>query len=114
MPISLATNSLKTHLKTYTQHYCITYTFNTTGIGKIRNVNFPIGGGADCEPDGDVDWADLAALADFSGDGLVDFEDLARLSDYWLQDEPPIDIAPAGGDGTINFLDFAKFAEARN
>lgn len=56
--------------------------------------------GADCEPDGDVDW--------------VDFEDLSRLSDYRLQDEPPIDIAPASGDGIINFLDFAKFAEARN
>ncbi|MBA7614420.1 hypothetical protein ES703_21684 [subsurface metagenome] len=54
------------------------------------------------------------SLADFNGNGLVDFEDLARLSDYWLQDEPPIDIAPAGGDGIINFRDFAKFAESRN
>lgn len=54
------------------------------------------------------------SLADFNGDGLVDFEDLAELSDYWLQDEPPIDIAPPGSDGIINFLDFAKFAESWN
>jgi hypothetical protein len=49
--------------------------------------------------------------ADFNGDGLVDFEDLEILSRYWLQDEPLVDIAPPGGDGIINFLDFAEFAQ---
>ncbi|MFZ0035426.1 MAG: S8 family serine peptidase [Sedimentisphaerales bacterium] len=50
-------------------------------------------------------------LADFHGDGFVDFEDLEMLLDYWLQDEPLVDIAPSGGDGIINLLDFAKFAQ---
>ena len=37
---------------------------------------------------------------------------LKMLTDYWLDYEPSIDIAPYGGDGIINFLDFAKFAES--
>ena len=48
---------------------------------------------------------------DFTGEGLVDFEDLAILVSYWLQNEPSVDIAPVGGDGIVNFLDFAKLAE---
>lgn len=51
---------------------------------------------------------------DFNYDGAVDFEDLAILFSYWLQDESSVDIEPAGGDNTINFLDFAKFAENWN
>ena len=52
--------------------------------------------------------------ADFTGDGLVDSEDLAILVSYWLEDEPSIDIAPEGGDGIVNFLDFARFAQNWN
>ena len=49
---------------------------------------------------------------DFNYDGSVDFEDLRTLASCWLGDEPLVDIAPAAGDGIINFLDFAKFAES--
>jgi len=48
---------------------------------------------------------------DFDRDGSVDFDDLRMLADNWLRDEPLVDIAPTGGDGTINFLDFATFAQ---
>jgi serine protease len=48
---------------------------------------------------------------DFNCDGSVDFEDLATLTAYWLENEPSVDIAPEAGDGIVNFLDFAKFAE---
>ena len=53
-------------------------------------------------------------LGDFTGNGFVDFEDLEILVSYWLQNEPSVDIAPAGGDGIINFLDFAGLAENWN
>jgi hypothetical protein len=53
----------------------------------------------DCEPDGDVDWADLACLtsnwldvdcgdcngADFDGDGNVNLYDFAVMADNWLE-----------------------------
>jgi serine protease len=52
--------------------------------------------------------------ADFNSDGFVDFEDLDILSTYWLLDNPLIDIAPPAGDGIINFLDFAEFAQSWN
>ncbi|MFA5238758.1 MAG: S8 family serine peptidase [Phycisphaerae bacterium] len=52
------------------------------------------------------------ALADLNCDGIVDFYDLAELLGLWLQDEPGLDSAPPGGDGIINFLDFAKFAQS--
>jgi subtilisin family serine protease len=53
-------------------------------------------------------------LGDFTGNGFVDFEDLEILVSYWLKNEPLVDIAPAGGDGIINFLDFAGLAENWN
>ena len=42
---------------------------------------------------------------------LLDYNDLAELIGYWLGNEPSVDIAPAGGDGRINFLDIAEFAQ---
>ena len=48
---------------------------------------------------------------DFYIDGNVDFRDLAILTFYWLGNEPSVDIAPACGDGVINFLDYAFFAD---
>jgi hypothetical protein len=45
---------------------------------------------------------------------LVDFKNLEILVGYWLQNEPSVDIAPAAGDGIVNFLDFAKFAQSWN
>lgn len=53
-------------------------------------------------------------LADFNDDGSVDLEDLAILAGCWLGSEPSVDIAPPGGDGIVNFLDFARFAEDWN
>lgn len=35
---------------------------------------------------------------------------LARISQHWLQNAPSLDVAPVGGDGVINFLDFAVLA----
>jgi predicted outer membrane repeat protein len=41
----------------------------------------------------------------------ADFEDLAQICAYWLEYDPLLDIAPEpAGDGVINFLDFAVFA----
>ena len=48
-------------------------------------------------------------MADFNGDGFVDEKDVKMLLDYWLKNEPSVDIAPVGGDGIIDFLDFAVF-----
>ena len=47
---------------------------------------------------------------DFDYNGLVDSEDLAKLVSHWLDYDPLVDIAPEGGDGIIDFLDFAEFA----
>jgi serine protease len=51
---------------------------------------------------------------DFDYSGLLEFDDLARLAGYWLENEPSVDIAPQGGDGIIDFLDFAIFAQNWN
>jgi len=50
---------------------------------------------------------------DFEPDGDVDFNDLAVLVAEWLQSGEDLlaDIHPASGDGFVNFLDFAKFAQ---
>ncbi len=52
---------------------------------------------------------------DFEPDGDVDFADLARLTSFWLTDqpEPSVDIGSPGhqADGIINLFDFAIFAE---
>lgn len=78
---------------------------------------------ADLNYDLKVDFEDFAKLAgnwnppivgDFNRDNKVDINDLAILAGYWLQDNPQADIAPAGGDGIINFLDFAVFAAGWN
>jgi serine protease len=53
-------------------------------------------------------------VGDFTGDGSADFSDLYILITHWLQNAPAEDIAPAGGDGIINFADFAVFAQGWN
>ncbi len=51
---------------------------------------------------------------DFNFDGVVNFKDLRILINSWLMDDLLVDIAPAGSDGIINFLDFAKCSEVWN
>ncbi|MHC4336176.1 MAG: S8 family peptidase, partial [Planctomycetota bacterium] len=51
---------------------------------------------------------------DFDYSGSLESDDLARLVGYWLENEPSVDIAPQGGDGIIDFLDFAIFAQNWN
>ena len=50
---------------------------------------------------------------DFGCPDGVDISDLIILINQWLQapGTPSADIAPPGGDGIVNFLDFAVFAE---
>jgi hypothetical protein len=49
--------------------------------------------------------------SDSNDDERVDYNDLAKLLSFWLGNEPSVDIAPAGGDGIINLVDFAEFAD---
>jgi hypothetical protein len=44
----------------------------------------------------------------------VDIEDLAVLCSQWLYYEIPADVAPQGGDGIVDFSDFAVFANQWN
>ncbi len=37
-----------------------------------------------------------------------------RIIVQGLEYDPVVDIVPTDGDGTVNFRDFAKFAESRN
>jgi hypothetical protein len=50
---------------------------------------------------------------DFEPDCDVDFADVAVMAEQWLQTpgSPSADIAPSVGDGIVNFLDFAKLTE---
>ena len=50
---------------------------------------------------------------DYDLDGIEDGRDLAELVGQWLQypGDPNADIAPEGGDGIVNFLDFSVLAK---
>jgi len=56
-------------------------------------------------------WWFETSLTDFDCDGVSNFLDFDILGRYWLQDEPSVDIAPPGGDGTVDTLDLAVLAE---
>ncbi len=56
------------------------------------------------------DWLVWKGSADFTGEGLVNFLDLSEMLSWWLLNHPDYDIAPPGGDGIVNFQDFAVFA----
>ncbi len=49
---------------------------------------------------------------DFNNDRKVDVIDLEEILNNWLWNEPQIDIAPNGGDGTIDFLDLSLMADS--
>jgi len=53
----------------------------------------------------------LTVKPDFNADGIVDIEDLSTMATDWLQGGSSADIAPAGGDGTIDSLDFGLLAK---
>jgi len=53
----------------------------------------------------------LTVKPDLNADGIVDEQDLVMLLSDWLQGGSEADIAPDGGDGTVNLLDFALFAK---
>lgn len=65
---------------------------------------------------GDDDMDIMAAigpktyLGDFDFDQRVNLSDFQILAEGWLNDEPVLDIAPEGGDGIVNLLDFSAFA----
>jgi hypothetical protein len=53
----------------------------------------------------------LTVKPDLNADGTVDDQDIVTLLSNWLQGGSAADIAPDGGDGTVNLLDFALFAK---
>ncbi len=48
--------------------------------------------------------------ADINDDGGINFEDLKMMSSQWLRSGGGLSADIAGGDGKVNFQDFAKFA----
>ncbi len=50
-------------------------------------------------------------VGDINLDCRVDFRDLGVLCEQWLFEEIPADVWPDGGDGIVNFLDWAIFAK---
>jgi hypothetical protein len=65
---------------------------------------------------GSIDWNDISLgsfkiglPADLNDNGRVDFDDFVILANQWrgAPGEPSADIAPGGGDGTIDFFDLA-------
>ena len=55
-------------------------------------------------------WFVWKASADFTGDDIVNTADLYEMALRWLLTVPPYDVATAGGDGIVNFQDFAALA----
>ena len=50
-------------------------------------------------------------LGDFEPDCDVDWVDLAVFTERWLLPKLSMDVIPSGGDGIVNFLDWAVFAD---
>ena len=53
----------------------------------------------------------VALLGDFEPDWDVDIDDLTVFVKQWLLEKLSKDVAPDGGDGIVNFLDWAVFAD---
>jgi rhamnogalacturonyl hydrolase YesR len=53
----------------------------------------------------------LRFKGDINTDGEVNYIDLQILTNNWLGNNSSADIVPYGGNGMINFLDFARLAE---
>ncbi|MHC4207140.1 MAG: GLUG motif-containing protein, partial [Planctomycetota bacterium] len=65
-----------------------------------------------CENGTDYPWLawQFTEYADFLCPDGVDFIDYAILADQWYLERLEQDIVPEGGDGIVNFLDWAAFA----
>jgi len=57
-----------------------------------------------------VIWA-ATAIKRLNQEADVDYNALKVLTENWLGDAPAADIYPSGGDGIVNFLDFALLAQ---
>ncbi|MCF7954289.1 MAG: hypothetical protein K9M75_00665 [Phycisphaerae bacterium] len=79
-----------------TENYAVTWSFNTDGDDEM-NIMAAIG--------------PKTHLGDFDFSGQTNITDLKILTQSWLTNEPVLDIAPNGGDGTINLLDLAILAK---
>jgi hypothetical protein len=55
-------------------------------------------------------WQVWRASADFNNDGTVNGIDLYDMATWWLSDNQDYDVAPPGGDGIVDFEDFALLA----
>jgi len=53
----------------------------------------------------------MPVLGDFGCPDGVDWADLSLLCEYWLFEELSADVWPDGGDGFVNFFDWAIFAD---
>jgi hypothetical protein len=56
------------------------------------------------------DLSDYYLCGDFEPDGDVDMDDLTMLCERWLLRKLSWDVIPHGGDGIVNFSDWAVFA----
>jgi len=110
----------------------ITWWQNTSGDGTAWAEHTVDGGfaeaisvyAADVDGDGDLDvlgaayddyditwWESRWVIAgDLDSDGGVDSGDLYVLCEQWLLEELSADVWPQGGDGIVNFFDWAVFA----
>jgi hypothetical protein len=52
-----------------------------------------------------------AYFGDFDSDCYVDLTDFAIFANQWLLEKLSADIAPGKGDGIVNFIDYAVFAD---
>jgi len=53
----------------------------------------------------------IPLTGDFVCPDGVDFDDFAVFANQWLLKKLPADVAPGGGDGIVNFIDYAVFAD---
>lgn len=67
------------------------------------------GKGDGCVDDGQIYDSAASDLlsADLNRDGSIGYLDLFTLTEHWLKDELSADIAPAGGDNIVDFMDWA-------
>jgi len=82
---------------------------NTVAAGNVLSQN--PGGGTSSLAGSPVDLViSLGIRGDLNIDGTVDIVDIDQMSSEWLSSGVSADIEPAGGDGVVNFLDFAVLA----